>query len=149
MYQSHDAKIALFRTITRLSGDFLVPYHQDVPNLLKEKTEAGGNYRAMTTLRFWSVHRRAESQQPYRSWVINAFPKLMRQRVSRGCANSTRNEKVIKDRMQAGGCPVAWQEKRKSRVLTIAHAEAMKESCREVLGTPLTPVSRTSGSPWY
>lgn len=32
-----------------------------------------------------------------------------------------------------------WQEgKAKSRVVTIAHAEAMKESCREVLGTLLT-----------
>ena len=43
MYQSHfNFKNPPFRTITRLSGDFLVPYHQDVFNLLKEKTQLAG-----------------------------------------------------------------------------------------------------------
>ena len=47
MYQSHfKFKQPPFRTITGFSGDFLVPYHQDVFNLLKEKSR-GGNYRAL------------------------------------------------------------------------------------------------------
>lgn len=43
MYQSHfNFKNPPFRSIARLSGDFLVPYHQDVFNLLKEKTQQAG-----------------------------------------------------------------------------------------------------------
>ena len=43
MYQSHFTfKTPPFRKVTRLSGDFLVPYHQDVFNLLKEKTQQAG-----------------------------------------------------------------------------------------------------------
>lgn len=55
MYQSHfNFNNPPFRTITRLSGDFLVPYHQDVFNLLKEKTQLAGIIGLFaTTLRFW------------------------------------------------------------------------------------------------
>lgn len=54
MYQSHfNFKNPPFRTITRVSGDFLVPYHQDVFNLLKEKTQLAGIIGLFaTTLRF-------------------------------------------------------------------------------------------------
>ena len=43
MYQSHfKFNHPPFRKITRASGDFFVPYHQDIFNLLKEKTQQAG-----------------------------------------------------------------------------------------------------------
>jgi general secretion pathway protein A len=50
MYQSHfNFKNPPFRKITRLSGDFLVPYHQDVFNLLKEKSQKAGITGSLAT----------------------------------------------------------------------------------------------------
>ena len=43
MYQSHfNFQKPPFKKVTRASGDFFVPYHQDIFNLLKEKTQQSG-----------------------------------------------------------------------------------------------------------
>ncbi len=139
MYQSHfNFKNPPFRTITRLSGDFLVPYHQDVFNLLKEKTQLAGIIGLFCDdaplLSHFIDALKASSNTVI---AINAFPKLSASSLLYKLNPGT---KAIKDRMQAVDAVLRqWQEgKAKSRVLTIAHSEAMKESCREVLGTLLT-----------
>ena len=139
MYQSHfNFNNPPFRTITRLSGDFLVPYHQDVFNLLKEKTQLAGIIGlfcddAPLLGQFIDALKASNNTV----LAINAFPKLSASSLLYKLNPGT---KVIKDRMQAVDAVLRqWQEgKAKSRVLTIAHSEAMKESCREVLGTLLT-----------
>lgn len=77
MYQSHfKFKQPPFRTITGFSGDFLVPYHQDVFNLLKEKSqwrELSGSLQRRTAA--GPLQRCAEGQ-PSGAIAINAFPKL-------------------------------------------------------------------------
>ena len=139
MYQSHfNFKNPPFRTITRLSGDFLVPYHQDVFNLLKEKTQLAGIIGLFCDdaplLSHFIDALKASNPTVL---AINAFPKLSASSLLYKLNPGT---KAIKDRMQAVDAVLRqWQEgKAKSRVLTIAHSEAMKESCREVLGTLLT-----------
>ena len=110
------------------------PYHQDVFNLLKEKTQLAGIIGLF-------LRRRSASGQfidalkasNHTVLAINAFPKLSASSLLYKLNPGT---KVIKDRMQAVDAVLRqWQEgKAKSRVVTIAHAEAMKESCREVPG---------------
>ena len=139
MYQSHfNFNNPPFRTITRLSGDFLVPYHQDVFNLLNEKTQLAGIIGlfcddAPLLGQFIDALKASNNTV----LAINAFPKLSASSLLYKLNPGT---KAIKDRMQAVDAVLRqWQEeKAKSRVVTIAHAEAMKESCREVLGTLLT-----------
>lgn len=139
MYQSHfNFKNPPFRTIARLSGDLLVPYHQDVFNLLKEKTQQAGIIGLFSDdaplLAHFSDALKASSGNVL---AISAFPKLSASSLLYKLNPGT---KAIGNRMQAVDAVLRqWQEgKAKSRVLTIAHCEAMKEGCLEVLGTLLT-----------
>lgn len=78
MYQSHfNFKNPPFRKITRLSGDFLVPYHQDVFNLLKEKTQLAGITGLFSDdpLLLGQFSDALKSVNPG-VLAINAFPKL-------------------------------------------------------------------------
>jgi len=139
MYQSHfKFSTPPFRNITRKSGDFLVPYHQDVFNLLKEKTQQAGIIGLFSDdaplLAHFSDALKTSSGNVL---AINAFPKLSASSLLYKLNPGT---KAIGNRMQAVDAVLRqWQEgKAKSRVLTIAHCEAMKEGCLEVLGTLLT-----------
>nr|WP_279114387.1 ExeA family protein [Enterobacter soli] len=143
MYQSHfNFKNPPFRKITRLSGDFLVPYHQDVFNLLKEKSQKAG----ITGLFSDDAHLLGHFSDALKTvnntvLAINAFPKLSASSLLYKLNPET---KASKSRIQAVDAVLhRWLEepssrKAKAKVLTIAHTEAMKESCREVLGMLLT-----------
>ena len=114
-----------------------MPYHQDVFNLLKEKPSwrvLSGFCDDAPLLSHFIDALKASSNTVI---AINAFPKLSASSLLYKLNPGT---KAIKDRMQAVDAVLRqWQEgKAKSRVLTIAHSEAMKESCREVTGTLLT-----------
>lgn len=139
MYQSHfNFKNPPFRKITRLSGDFLVPYHQDVFNLLKEKTQQAGIMGLFSD----DAQLLAQLSERLKSGTgsvlaINAFPKLSASSLLYKLSPGT---KESKNRMQAVDAVLRqWQEgKAKAKVLAIAHTEAMKDSCREVLAMLLT-----------
>ncbi|HDW3273852.1 TPA: peptidoglycan-binding protein [Enterobacter asburiae] len=139
MYQSHfNFKNPPFRKITRLSGDFLVPYHQDVFNLLKEKTQRAGitglfSSDAPLLGQFSSALKSANPGV----LAINAFPKLSASSLLYKLNPGT---KESKNRLQAVDAVLRqWQEgKAKAKVLVIAHTEAMKDNCREVLAMLLT-----------
>ncbi len=139
MYQSHfNFKNPPFRKITRLSGDFLVPYHQDVFNLLKEKTQRAGitglfSNDAPLLGQFNSALKSANAGV----LAINAFPKLSASSLLYKLNPGT---KESKNRLQAVDAVLRqWQEgKAKAKVLVIAHTEAMKDNCREVLAMLLT-----------
>lgn len=139
MYQSHfNFKNPPFRKITRLSGDFLVPYHQDVFNLLKEKTQRAGiiglfSNDAPLQGQFNSALKSANAGV----LAINAFPKLSASSLLYKLNPGT---KESKSRLQAVDAVLRqWQEgKAKAKVLVIAHTEAMKDNCREVLAMLLT-----------
>lgn len=139
MYQSHfNFKNPPFRKITRLSGDFLVPYHQDVFNLLKEKTQRAGiiglfSNDAPLLGQFNSALKSANAGV----LAINAFPKLSASSLLYKLNPGT---KESKNRLQAVDAILRqWQEgKAKAKVLVIAHTEAMKDNCREVLAMLLT-----------
>ncbi|MFH5069876.1 peptidoglycan-binding protein [Enterobacter cloacae complex sp. 2024EL-00215] len=143
MYQSHFCfKHPPFRKITRLSGDFLVPYHQDVFNLLKEKTQQAG----ITGLFYHDSHLLDSFSDVLKTsnsavLSINAFPKLSASSLLYKLSPGT---KESKNRIQAVDAVLRqWQEepssrKAKAKILTIAHSEAMKDNCREVLGMLLT-----------
>ncbi|MFQ8719452.1 MAG: peptidoglycan-binding protein, partial [Enterobacter hormaechei] len=139
MYQSHfNFKNPPFRSIARLSGDFLVPYHQDVFNLLKEKTQQAGIIGLFCDDAPLLGHfSDALKTRHSNVLVINAFPKLSASSLLYKLNPVT---KESKNRLQAVDAILRqWHEgKAKTRVLVISHAEAMKESCREVLGTLLT-----------
>ncbi|MDX7491402.1 peptidoglycan-binding protein, partial [Serratia marcescens] len=66
-----------FREITRSTGDFLVPYHQDVFNLLKEKTQrAGVSGLFCDDARLSGQFSHALKSAMPGVLAINAFPKL-------------------------------------------------------------------------
>ncbi|MDR2262395.1 MAG: peptidoglycan-binding protein [Enterobacter asburiae] len=143
MYQSHfNFKNPPFRKITGLSGNFLVPYHQDVFNLLKEKTQKAGitglfNDDANLLGHFSDALKTVNNTV----LAINAFPKLSASSLLYKLSPGT---KESKNRIQAVDTVLRqWQEepssrKAKAKILTIAHSEAMKESCLELLGMLLT-----------
>lgn len=139
MYQSHfNFKNPPFREITRLSGDFLVPYHQDVFNLLKEKTQqAGVSGLFCDDARLLGQFSHALKSAIPGVVAINAFPKLsassLLYKLNPGTKENT-------NRIQAVDAVLhQWQGgKARMKVLVITHTEAMKESCREVLGMLLT-----------
>jgi len=143
MYQSHfNFKNPPFRKVTRLSGDFLVPYHQDVFNLLKEKTQRAG-MMGLFGDDAQLLGQFSDGLKPGNSSVlaINAFPKLSASSLLYKLSPGT---KESKSRIQAVDAVLRqWQEEPSSRkanakILIIAHCEAMKESCRELLGMLLT-----------
>lgn len=139
MYQSHFTfKTPPFRKVTRLSGDFLVPYHQDVFNLLKEKTQQAGIcglFSDDTSLlgQFSDALKNSDN----RVLAINAFPKLSASSLLYKLSPDT---KAIASRIQAVDTVLQqWQAgKTQATVLVISHTEAMKETCRTVLGMLLT-----------
>lgn len=138
MYQSHFKFSTLpFRNITRKSGDFLVPYHQDVFNLLKEKSQQAGItglfYHDSELLgQFSEALKRSNAVIP-----VNAFPKLS--------ANSllyklNPSVKESKNKLQAVDAVLRqWRDARATqKVLVITHAEAMKHNCYDLLAMLLT-----------
>lgn len=139
MYQSHfNFKNPPFHKITRLSGDFLVPYHQDVFNLLKEKTQRAG----ITGLFSDDLPLLGQFSDALKSanpnvLAINAFPKLSASSLLYKLNPGTKENK---NRIQAVDAVLhQWQGgKTRSKVLVIAHTEAMKDTCREVLALLLT-----------
>ena len=139
MYQSHfNFNNPPFRTITRLSGDFLVPYHQDVFNLLKEKTQQAGitglfSNDAPLLGQFSDALKSANPG----ALAVNAFPKLSASSLLYKLNPGT---KESKNRLQAVDAVLhQWQgEKARTKVLVITHAEAMKDTCRDVLAMLLT-----------
>lgn len=139
MYQSHfNFKNPPFRKVTRASGDFFVPYHQDIFNLLKEKTrQAGitGLFCDDAALLF--QYSDALKSNGHDVLSINAFPKLS---ASSLLYKLNPESKESKTRLHAVDAMLRqWQEapafrKAKSKVLVISHVEAMKDNCRDVLG---------------
>lgn len=139
MYQSHFTfKNPPFRTITRSSGDYLVPYHQDVFNLLKEKTQQAGIIGlfaddAPLLGQFSDALKTANPDVV----ALNAFPKLSASSLLYKLNPGT---KESKNRIQAVDAVLhQWQGgKTRAKVLVITHCEAMKDTCREVLAMLLT-----------
>jgi general secretion pathway protein A len=137
MYQSHFLfKNPPFRKITRVSGDFLVPYHQDVFNLLKEKTQRAGitGLFADDTPLLGQFSDALKSASPG-VLAINAFPKLSASSLLYKLNPGT---KESKNRLQAVDAVLRQWQEGKTKVLAIAHTEAMKDNCREVLAMLLT-----------
>lgn len=137
MYQSHfNFKNPPFRKITRVSGDFLVPYHQDVFNLLKEKTQRAG----ITGLFADDAPLLGQFSDALKSaspgvLAINAFPKLSASSLLYKLNPGT---KESKNRLQAVDAVLRQWQEGKAKVLAITHTEAMKDNCREVLAMLLT-----------
>ncbi|HDR2161924.1 TPA: peptidoglycan-binding protein [Enterobacter cancerogenus] len=142
MYQSHfNFKTPPFRKVTRPSGDFFVPYHQDVFNLLKEKTQQAG----ITGLFCHDAQLLGQFSDALKAnslavLAINAFPKLSASSLLYKLNPGT---KESHSRIQAVDAVLRqWQDasSRKSsrKVLVISHVEAMKENCRDVLAMLLT-----------
>ncbi|HDR2752173.1 TPA: peptidoglycan-binding protein [Enterobacter asburiae] len=143
MYQSHfNFHTPPFRKVTRLSGDFFVPYHQDVFNLLKEKTRQVGVTGlfcndAQLTRQFGDALKKGDQTV----LAINAFPKLSASSLLYKLNPGT---KESASRIQAIDMVLGhWQQASSSRrathqVLVISHIEAMKESCHDLLAMLLT-----------
>ncbi|MCM7511352.1 peptidoglycan-binding protein [Enterobacter hormaechei] len=138
MYQSHfKFTTPPFRKITRRSGDFLVPYHQDVFNLLKEKSQQAGItglfYHDNELLGQFSDALKASSNAVI---SVNAFPKLSASSLLFKLNPSAQE----KHKRQAVDAIIRqWREAKSSRkVLVITHAQAMKASGYDVLGMLLT-----------
>lgn len=66
-----------FRTITRMPGDFFVPYHQDVFGLLKEKCQTTG-VTALFSNDSYLAAQFCDALKAHDGTLlaINAFPKL-------------------------------------------------------------------------
>ena len=139
MYQKHfNFKNPPFRKIVRSNGDFLVPYHQDVFNLLKEKTQQAGiiglfSDDAPLLGQFSDALKSAHPDV----LAINAFPKLSASSLLYKLSPGTKENK---NRIQAVDAVLhQWQaEKNRAKILIVSHCEAMKESCHEVLAMLLT-----------
>ena len=139
MYQSHfKFNHPPFRKITRASGDFFVPYHQDIFNLLKEKTQQAGiiGLFADDAPLLGQFSDALKSATPD-VIAINAFPKLSASSLLYKLNPGT---KESKNRLQAVDALLhQWQGgKSRTKVLVISHTDAMKETCREVLALLLT-----------
>ncbi|WP_449556789.1 peptidoglycan-binding protein [Huaxiibacter chinensis] len=137
MYQSHfNFNTLPFKKVTRAAGDFFVPYHQDVFNLLKEKTrQAGivGLFSNDTSL----LNQFSDALKAPASQAVNAFPKLGASSLLYKLHPTT---KESKNRLQAVDAILRhWQdEKLKSKVLVISQIQAMKESALTVISMLLT-----------
>ncbi|MEH0885933.1 peptidoglycan-binding protein [Enterobacter sp. UNJFSC 003] len=139
MYQSHfKFSTPPFRNITRKAGDFLVPYHQDVFNLLTEKSQQAGItglfYHDSELLGQFSDALKASSSAVI---SVNAFPKLS---ASSLLYKLNPTAKESKNKLQAVDAVLRqWRDARAShKVLVITHAQAMKASGYDVLGMLLT-----------
>ena len=143
MYQSHfNFQKPPFKKVTRASGDFFVPYHQDIFNLLKEKTQQAGITGLFCNdaplLGEFSDALKSHSQTVL---AINAFPKLSASSLLYKLSPGTKESKT---RIQAIDAVIRqWQDAASSRkpagkVVIVSHMEAMKDNCREVLGMLLT-----------
>ncbi|MBM3073622.1 peptidoglycan-binding protein [Enterobacter sp. RHBSTW-00994] len=143
MYQSHfNFKNPPFRKATRLSGEFFVPYHQDIINLLKEKTQQAGITGLFCNDAQLSSQFSDALNISIRGMVtINAFPKLSASNLLYKLSPETQASKC---RIHAVDTVLRqWQDasssrKVKSKVLVISHTEAMKDSCFAILGMLLT-----------
>ncbi|HFT0374235.1 TPA: peptidoglycan-binding protein [Enterobacter mori] len=138
MYQSHfKFSTPPFRTIARKSGDFLVPYHQDVFNLLKEKSQQAG----ITGLFYHDSELLGQFSDALKSSSavisINAFPKLS---ASSLLYKLNPSAKESKNKLQAVDAVLRqWRDSRATqKVLVITHAEAMKNNSYDVLAMLLT-----------
>ncbi|MRG30078.1 peptidoglycan-binding protein [Enterobacter cancerogenus] len=143
MYQSHfNFQKPPFKKVTRASGDFFVPYHQDIFNLLKEKTQQAGITGLFCNdaplLGEFSDALKSHSQTVL---AINAFPKLSASSLLYKLSPGTKESKT---RIQAIDAVIRqWQDSASSRkpagkVVIVSHMEAMKDNCREILGMLLT-----------
>ena len=143
MYQSHfNFNNLPFRKVTRAAGDFFVPYHQDIFNLLKEKTRQTGitglfSNDAPLLCQFSDALKTTNRDVI----TLNAFPKLS---ASSLLYKLNPGSKESKNRIQAVDAVLnLWLEasasgKEKHKVLVISHMQAMKDNCRDVLGMLLS-----------
>lgn len=131
-----------FSKITRATGEFLVPYHQDVYGLLKEKSRAPGIVALLADDDTLLTRFTDELQAQRTAMVtINAFPKLN--------ANSllyklNPEAKEGKNRLQAIDAALHhWLEvwpgcRKEGVVLNISAVQAMKDNGWDLLGMLLT-----------
>lgn len=139
MYKSHFNFNQLpFKKVTRAAGDFFVPYHQDIFNLLKEKTQQTGITGLFCNDAPLLCQFSDALQTTHRDVLsLNAFPKLS---ASSLLYKLNPGSKESKSRLQAVDAVLnRWQEavpsrKEKHKVLVISQMQAMKENCRDVLG---------------
>ncbi|WP_368528949.1 ExeA family protein [Enterobacter cloacae] len=138
MYQSHfKFTTPPFRNITRKSGDFLVPYHQDVFNLLKEKSLQAGItglfYHDNELLAHFGDALKAANKGVL---SVNAFPKLSASSLLFKLNPSAKE----KNKLQAVDAVIRqWRDTKSThKVLVISQAQAMKASGYDVLGMLLT-----------
>lgn len=133
MYQSHfNFNTLPFKKVTRSAGDFFVPYHQDVFNLLKEKTGQAGIVGLFSNDTYL-LNQFSDALKGPATQVVNAFPKLSASSLLYKLNPTT---KECKNRLQAVDAILRhWQdEKVKSKVLVISQIQAMKESALTALG---------------
>lgn len=139
MYLSHfNFNTRPFRKITGETGDFFVPYHQDVYALLAEKTGTPGivglfSEDAETLSQFTDKLR--SSGAP--SIAISALPKLSANTLlyklnptTKGARNKIHAIDAILQQWLAENAP----RKHQGKVLIISAAQALKDNCCDVLG---------------
>lgn len=131
-----------FRQITRLTGGFFVPYHQDVYCLLAEKRNVPGIigfFSDEPELQEQFTHKLGQSESA--TLAISAFPKL---NASTLLYKLNPTVKEAKNRIHAIDAVLRqWHEegrsgKEKGKVLILSSVQAMKENCWDILGMLLT-----------
>lgn len=138
MYLSHfNFTTQPFRAITRVTGEFFVPYHQDVFGLLKEKSKDAGItalFSEDATLLSRFIDALKACKLPL--LALDAFPEtggstlLYKLNPQAGAELS---------RMQAIDATLRqWQKAGNAKVVAIANAQALKESGAALLARLLT-----------
>ena len=131
-----------FRTITRMPGDFFVPYHQDVFGLLKEKCQTTG-VTALLSDDSYLASQFCDALKKHDDTLlaINAFPKLSASGLLYKLNTTTKESKT---RIQAIDAVLRqWKDEMLSRkttrkVLVISHIQSMKANCHDALSMLLT-----------
>jgi general secretion pathway protein A len=131
-----------FRKVTRAPGEFLVPYHQDVFGLLREKSRVPGIVGLFSDDDALLSALTGELQAQSTAMVtINAFPKL---NASTLIYKLNPKAKETKNRLQAIDATLnQWLDaypacRKTGMVLCISAVQAMRDGGWEVLGSLLT-----------
>lgn len=131
-----------FRKIIRESGDFFVPYHQDVFSLLKERCQCAG-ITALFSNETYPLIQFCETLKAHTGsgLFINAFPKLSASDLLFKISPIT---KESKSRIEAIDAVLRqWQteitsHKSNNKVLVISHVQSMKANCQDLLAMLIT-----------